>query len=144
MKICRIFTFDAAHQLAYHDGKCRRLHGHTYRMELLFSGPVQRPHRDNPQSGFVADFGRLDQIIRTELVDRYLDHQRLEESIPDLSYSSVELLSAWIMGWCMAHIDARPELGQIRSERVRVWETANAWAEAERQDALPFTPSPPS
>lgn len=143
MKICRLFTFDAAHQLAYHDGKCRRLHGHSYRLELTFSGPVQPLQIDNPQSGFVADFGSLDRIIRTELVDRYLDHQHLEASIPDLPYSSVELLSAWVVGWCMAHIDSRPELGRIRIESARIWETANAWAEADRQDALLLTPPPP-
>ncbi|MEO5341018.1 MAG: 6-carboxytetrahydropterin synthase [Magnetococcus sp. MYC-9] len=140
MKICRLFKFEAAHQLPYHDGKCRRPHGHSYHLELVFSGPVQPVAAHNPQSGFVADFGVLDRIIRAELIDRYLDHYTLEERVPGLSYSSAELLSAWIMAWCMVHVDARPELGAIRTESARVWETENAWAEADRQDALPFLP----
>ncbi|MBF0402205.1 MAG: 6-carboxytetrahydropterin synthase [Magnetococcales bacterium] len=140
MKICRLFTFEAAHQLPYHDGKCQRLHGHSYRLELTFSGPIQPPQPDNPQSGFVADFGRLDRVVRTELIEPYLDHFQLEESIPTLVYPSAESLSAWIMAWCMTHMDARTELGNIRIETVRLWETRNAWAEADRQDALPFIP----
>ncbi len=142
MKICRLFKFEAAHRLTYHDGKCCRLHGHSYRLELIFSGLVQPPHADNPQSGFVADFGVLDRIIRAELIDRYLDHYTLEESMPGLPYSSAEFLSAWIVAWCMTHMDARPELGAIRIDSARVWETVNAWAEADRQDALAFIPHP--
>ncbi|MBF0462146.1 MAG: 6-carboxytetrahydropterin synthase [Magnetococcales bacterium] len=138
MKICRLFQFEAAHQLPLHDGKCRRLHGHSYRLELTFSGPIQPPRADNPQSGFVTDFGLLDQIVRAELIDRYLDHYVLGESIPGLPYSSVEFLSAWIVAWCMTHMETRSELGTIRIEHARVWETANAWAEADRHDALPF------
>lgn len=141
MKICRIFTFEAAHRLPYHDGKCQRLHGHSYRLELIFSGPIQLPQSDNPQSGFVADFGVLDRIIRTELIDPYLDHHQLEETIPAVPYASAELLSAWIMGWCITHMDARAGVGAIRIENARLWETASAWAEADRHDALPFMPS---
>ena len=140
MKICRIFLFEAAHRLPHHDGKCQRLHGHSYRLELTFSGPIQPPQADNPQSGFVADFGLLDRIIRAELIDPYLDHYVLGERIPALPYSSAELLSAWIVGWCMTHVDARPEQGAIRIERAKIWETTQAWAEADRHDALPFVP----
>lgn len=135
MKICRTFKFEAAHRLAHHDGRCSRPHGHSYRLELVFSGTVYPPHAGNPQSGFVADFGRLDRIVRTELLDRHLDHHDLEKSMPGLPYSSAELVSAWIVGWCMVHLDARSELGSARIECARVWETIHAWAEADREDA---------
>jgi 6-pyruvoyltetrahydropterin/6-carboxytetrahydropterin synthase len=39
-RICRSFSFDSAHQLPNHDGKCRHLHGHTYRTEVELWGPV--------------------------------------------------------------------------------------------------------
>ena len=136
MKISRVFKFEAAHQLAHHDGKCCRLHGHSYRLELTFSGAIQSLHADNPQSGFIVDFGVLDRIIRTELIDRHLDHYNLEESIPGLPYSSAEFLSAWIVGWCMIHMDSRPELGSAQIESARLWETVNAWVEADRDDAV--------
>ena len=136
MNISRIFKFEAAHQLPYHNGKCQRPHGHSYRLELTFAGSIQPIQADNPQSGFIADFGVLDRIVRNELIDPYLDHHNLNQSVPGLPYSSVELLSAWIVGWCMNHLEARSELGSARIERVRLWETVNAWAEADRQDAL--------
>ena len=136
MKISRIFHFEAAHRLPYHDGKCSRPHGHSYRLELTFTGLIQSPHASNPQSGFITDFGVLDRIVRAELITPYLDHHDLEESIPELPYSSAEFLSAWVVGWCMAHLDERPELGFSKIERARLWETMNAWAEADRDDAI--------
>lgn len=134
MKIARLFKFEAAHRLPHHDGKCRRLHGHSYRLRLVFTGSVQPPHPDNPQSGFVADFGRLDRIVRDELIGPFLDHHDLDERVPGLPYSSAEYLSAWIVHWCMTHLDGRPELGDARIDSARLWETVNAWAEADRED----------
>jgi len=32
--VTRSFTFEAAHQLPWHPGKCRDLHGHGYRLEV--------------------------------------------------------------------------------------------------------------
>lgn len=136
MKIARLFTFDAAHRLHHHAGKCHRFHGHSYRLELVFVGSIQPPQAGNSQSGFVADFGLLDRIVRVELIDRYLDHHNLDESVPGLPYSSAELLAAWIVGWCMTHLDSRLELGFAQVECARLWETANAWAEADRNDAM--------
>ena len=140
MKIARLFKFEAAHRLPYHDGKCRRLHGHSYRLRLVFSGAVRSPHPDDPQSGFVVDFGLLDQIITRELIDPYLDHHHLDEHIPELPYSSAEYLVAWIVDWCMTHLDGRPEMGAARIDSARLWETVNAWAEADRADAEALFP----
>ena len=38
--VTRSFTFEAAHQLPWHPGKCRELHGHGYRLEVTVEGPV--------------------------------------------------------------------------------------------------------
>ncbi|MBF0097778.1 MAG: 6-carboxytetrahydropterin synthase [Magnetococcales bacterium] len=140
MKICRQFKFEAAHRLAYHDGRCHRMHGHSYRLELIFQGPVQDVHPSNPQSGFVVDFGRLEQIITEELIDRHLDHYVLEESIPELPYSSAEFLAAWIVSWCMRHLEGRAEMGALHVTSARLWETVHAWAEADRTDATALFP----
>lgn len=136
MKIARRFTFQAAHRLPHHDGKCHRLHGHAYQLELVFGGSPRPVRPDDPQSGFVADFGLIDDLVRQELIDPYLDHHLLDERIPELGYSSAEHLAAWIVGWCVRHLEGRPELGNARLLHARVWETANAWAEAEREDAV--------
>ncbi len=135
MKIARRFKFEAAHRLPNHDGKCRRLHGHTYHLELVFSGQPRKVDHNDPQSGFIVDFGRLRRMVDKELLDPYLDHRDLDQSIPELSYSSAEHISAWIVGWCMTHLEGRKEFQGVRIESARLWETENAWAESNREDA---------
>ena len=55
--IRKTFRFDAAHSLPDHAGKCRGLHGHSYRVELCFQGEV-KPARGEPDDGMVLDFLR--------------------------------------------------------------------------------------
>ena len=43
------FTFEAAHQLPWHSGKCRNSHGHRYRLEVPVEGPIG-------PNGMVLDF----------------------------------------------------------------------------------------
>lgn len=57
-------TFDAGHRIVGHQGKCARLHGHTYRVEIRCAGVVRDP-------GFVVDFGDI-----KDLVNRW-DHRML-------------------------------------------------------------------
>jgi hypothetical protein len=58
-RVTRSFTFDAAHVLPWHPGRCRNLHGHTYRVEVSIEGPLG-PH------GIVTDFADLDAVVRRE------------------------------------------------------------------------------
>jgi 6-pyruvoyltetrahydropterin/6-carboxytetrahydropterin synthase len=49
-------TFDAGHRIVGHKGKCARLHGHTYKVHVMASGPIVRP-------GFVVDFGDIKDLV---------------------------------------------------------------------------------
>lgn len=50
-------TIDAGHRIVGHEGKCARLHGHTYRFEIeMFSSLIQEP-------GFVMDFGLVKKVV---------------------------------------------------------------------------------
>lgn len=49
-------TFDAGHRIVGHKGKCARLHGHTYRVEIRAAGPLRDP-------GFVVDFGDIKDLV---------------------------------------------------------------------------------
>lgn len=144
MKITRKFKFEAAHRLPFHDGKCRRPHGHSYQMELALEGPVRPPREGNPQSGFVVDFGVLDEIIKNELIDGLLDHYDLNEKLPEIPYTSAEYLAAWIVGWCIANLETHPDVQPARVVNVRLWETVNAWVEADRRDAVDLEFAPPA
>ncbi|MBF0142429.1 MAG: 6-carboxytetrahydropterin synthase [Magnetococcales bacterium] len=144
MRIGRTFSFEAAHRLEFHDGRCRRLHGHSYRLELVFGGSLRSPDAGDPQSGFVVDFGVLDRLVRRELIDPFLDHRDLNESIPELPYTSAEYLAAWIVGWCARFLQGRPELGRAQILEARLWETERSWAVADREDARQLGFLPPA
>ncbi|MEO5376978.1 MAG: 6-carboxytetrahydropterin synthase [Magnetococcus sp. DMHC-6] len=130
----RTFRFEASHRLPYHDGKCQRLHGHSYRLELVFSGSPHPPQVTQPGSGFVVDFGVLHRLVQEELIHPYLDHHHLNDAIPELPYHSVEYLAAWIAKWCLMYLEGRPELAGAQLLRVRLWESDRSWAEADRED----------
>ncbi len=63
--------FSAAHHLRDYLGKCSRLHGHNYRVEVTISAT------EVDDSGMLIDFGRLKQISE-QVVDE-LDHSLLNE-----------------------------------------------------------------
>jgi 6-pyruvoyl-tetrahydropterin synthase len=50
--VMRTATFEAAHRLAWHPGKCRNLHGHAYRLDVTVGGPLEH-------HGVVVDFDLL-------------------------------------------------------------------------------------
>lgn len=66
--------YDAAHFLRNYDGKCRRLHGHRYVVEVALQT------RELDDSGMAFDFVDLKRELK-ELADR-LDHQNLNEIPP--------------------------------------------------------------
>lgn len=72
--ITRRFQFDSAHLLPLHKGKCCRLHGHTYVLEISVEGRVNA-------EGMVLDFGDLKNKVRELIIDRY-DHEYLNELGP--------------------------------------------------------------
>ena len=89
MDLFRTFTFEAAHHLpnvpAGH--KCRRLHGHSYRIEIRVSGDV------DPATGMVMDFEEIARAF-APLRDR-LDHYYLNE-IEGLDNPTSENLAGWV------------------------------------------------
>ncbi|PIB53427.1 6-carboxytetrahydropterin synthase, partial [Pseudomonas sp. 2995-1] len=65
--VSKEFTFDAAHHLHSYEGKCKNLHGHTYKVIFGISGYVD----DN---GLMIDFGDVKEIWKNE-IEIYLDHR---------------------------------------------------------------------
>lgn len=80
LTITKIFPFEAAHQLPFHDGKCKELHGHSYRLEVSLRGDVQPDDPNNPQSGMVIDFGEVKRAT-DGIVKEFLDHRFLNETV---------------------------------------------------------------
>ena len=106
MHLSKSFTFEAAHLLPNvpEGHKCRRLHGHSFSVELHVEGPV------GEHSGWVMDFAEISAVCRA-LEDR-LDHRYLND-IPGLENPTSEVLAQWI--WR----EARPALPLLSAVEVR-------------------------
>jgi 6-pyruvoyltetrahydropterin/6-carboxytetrahydropterin synthase len=114
MRISQAFKFEAAHRLPNvpETHRCRRLHGHSYRVEVQLDGPV------DPHTGFVADFFDIENSFAD--IMGALDHHCLNE-VKGLENPTAENIAIWI--WARL----KPSLPQLWA--VRVYETADCWAE---------------
>ena len=89
MEIFRVFQVEAAHFLPNvpEGHKCRRLHGHSFRIEVHVEGPV------GADSGWVMDFADLKRAFQP--VFERLDHYCLND-IEGLENPTSENLARWI------------------------------------------------
>ncbi len=88
-EITKEFTFEAAQLLPNvpEGHKCRRLHGHSFRVEVTVKGPV------DARTGWVMDFGELKEKFKP--LEEELDHRNLNE-VPGLENSTSENIARWI------------------------------------------------
>ena len=114
VRLAREFTFEAAHRLpnAPPDHKCTRLHGHSFRIELLCEGEI------DPHAGWLLDFAEIKRAF-TPLYEQ-LDHRYLNE-VAGLENPTAENLARWI--WTRL----KPELPLLT--QVTVAETCAARCE---------------
>lgn len=89
MDLFKSFTLEAAHRLPKVPSghKCSRVHGHSFRVELHVSGPI------DPDFGWVIDFSEIKRAF-APLYDQ-LDHHYLND-VPGLENPTSEVLSVWI------------------------------------------------
>lgn len=90
--IYKEFRFEAAHRLPYHDGKCSRLHGHSWVGRVYVKG--DRLIDQGAKRGMVMDYGDIKKFIQP-LLDDYLDHYYLNEST-GLENPTSEAIAKWI------------------------------------------------
>lgn len=108
-------TFAAAHRLPDHEGKCFRLHGHTYGLEVTVAGT---PQTSGPAAGMVMDFADLRSRVKELVVER-LDHQLLNDV-----FEFVPTAEA-VAGWAFKQLS---EAG-LPVVRVRLAEGPNSYVE---------------
>ena len=89
MEIFKEFTFEAAHLLANvpDDHKCRRLHGHSFRVRVCLEGDVDQ------KTGWVADFAEIKRAYKKHC--NILDHRYLND-IEGLENPTSENIAKWI------------------------------------------------
>ena len=72
IRITKQFSFETGHALYGYDGKCKNVHGHSYKLSVTVIGtPIL--DSTNVKYGMVIDFSDLKKIVREEIVDQF-DH----------------------------------------------------------------------
>ena len=103
IRLVKSFSFEAAHWLpTFPEGhKCRRMHGHSFKVEIVVEGDVAK------EKGYLIDYGEITDAV--EPIRMKLDHYCLNE-IEGLENPTSEMLAVWI--WDRL-IEQLPMLAQI-------------------------------
>jgi 6-pyruvoyltetrahydropterin/6-carboxytetrahydropterin synthase len=154
VRITKEVTFDLCHQLLNHDGLCKNLHGHTYKLHVTLIGPTQGVAKEqflgdgqrlegaNPAEGMVIDFKHLKQIIKDTVMDKY-DHAFVGKGDEPILKHIIALgMKHAILGVRTTCEEMTPiifndiqeallKLGyaDVKVESVKLWETPTSFAE---------------
>ncbi len=127
LTITKEFTFHAAHRL-YNPtltedknraiyGKCSGLHGHSYRLQVSVTGPLN-------ENGMVIDFNDLHEIVKTSVIDRY-EHCYLNDLDEYLEkVPTVEHMAEFIFNTLQDCLSAE----SLKVNKITLYETATSWA----------------
>jgi 6-pyruvoyltetrahydropterin/6-carboxytetrahydropterin synthase len=144
--VTKEFHFEAAHHLPDHKGKCRRPHGHSYRLQISLRGPIiEAPGQSD--DGMVMDFDDVKKVVHATLIDslsdaapRGFDAQPVEQGGMDHNdlnaltgiRTTAENLVHWIWDTLVAG-----GVSDVLLYRIRLWETTSGFVEithAEREE----------
>jgi 6-pyruvoyltetrahydropterin/6-carboxytetrahydropterin synthase len=119
MQIRKHFRFEAAHVLPFHPGKCARMHGHSYLLEVGVQGALQTA---GPARGMIEDFDEIQRLVREAVLEQ-LDHQALNDFIEN---PTAERIVLWIWQRLEPLLEGLDELV--------LWETPSSCAVLRRGD----------
>lgn len=127
LTITKEFVFHAAHRLYLPSlseeenlslyGKCSKLHGHTYRLQVSVSGELN-------EYGMIIDFHDLKKIVTETIIDRYEhsflnDLEEYQDRVPTVEN---------MVGYIFAVLEDRLQKMQLTLAAVTVYETPTSWA----------------
>ncbi|GIP33932.1 6-carboxytetrahydropterin synthase QueD [Paenibacillus sp. J2TS4] len=117
--VSKEFTFDSAHHLHCYEGKCKNMHGHTYKLQVVMKGKVD-------ERGLVIDFADIKRITKERVVDR-LDHQYLNEVLPPMN-TTAENMIVWMYEQIHEGLVQEGLHPAVQLEELRLWETPTSYA----------------
>jgi 6-pyruvoyltetrahydropterin/6-carboxytetrahydropterin synthase len=85
MLVTRIFQFDGAHKLLNYNGKCEKLHGHTWGVHVTVEAEVGA-------GGIAFDFAKIKDIVQEKVLS-LLDHSYINDIIEE---PSAENIALWV------------------------------------------------
>jgi 6-pyruvoyltetrahydropterin/6-carboxytetrahydropterin synthase len=124
VEITRDFKFDSAHNLLNYDGKCKKLHGHTYFLSVSIK------KRINKESGMVMDFSTLNKIVNKYIVEEF-DHGYINDIMEE--NPTAENMLVWIWG----RLEKNALLKGMN--KIKIWESPESSAEVTKDDMLNST-----
>lgn len=116
-------TFEAAHHLKNYDGKCSQIHGHSYKLEVTFSGfinPTDISDKSPATEAMVCDFNHLKKIIG-EVVGKF-DHN-------DLNYYFEQPTAECMVIDIYHTLERLIGVSDFNVHSVKLWETEDSFAE---------------
>jgi len=114
VELVKEFLVEAAHRNANAGGPAARLHGHSFRIEIIVEGEV------DPAIGWLIDYGVIKEAFRP-LYEK-LDHSYLNE-IEGMNDAALEDVAAWIeerLTVCQTTTNCAPGLPGLKGVRVSV------------------------
>lgn len=136
-KISKEFSFDMAHLLDGHDGKCQNLHGHTYKLQVEIAGDL---YADGAKKSMVIDFSDLKTVVKKAILDP-MDHAFIYDETSDRESKIAKLLQELnsktfgVPFRTTAEEMARFIFNRLKYEenlavsRIRLWETPTSFCE---------------
>lgn len=139
-EISKEFAWEMAHRLLNHDGKCKHLHGHSYRAKVIIQAEALIPESGSSSEGMVVDFSELASI--KQWIDCVLDHRCMLQHTDPLCHhlTPEELLKVPyrptaenIAKNIRNLVESEMIVKRVRYSKitVQVWETAKCSASAE-------------
>lgn len=134
MKIAKEFHWEMGHRLPEHFGKCKNIHGHSYRMIVELKGEVN-------EGGMVMDYFDLKKVVnpivekldhafmvyeKDEEIVRFLESVNSKKIIVNFQ-STVENICRYILG----EIKKQNLPSNVNKVKVRIFESIDDYAEEE-------------
>tara|TARA_Y100001935_G_C17311374_1_gene516623 strand:- start:10282 stop:10671 length:390 start_codon:yes stop_codon:yes gene_type:complete len=119
------FKFDAAHYIDGYNGKCGRMHGHTYKVKVTAKSHKLNPSAYLDTDDMVCDFSELKWAAK-DSEKGGLDHGVLNELLE--VNTTAERIAEFI------HAETKRRIPEGIDLTVTVWETDTSWVEYTDQD----------
>lgn len=75
LQVTKIFRFEAAHAIHGYAGKCRNIHGHSYKLYITVASKIPVDEYI-PATGILFDFKDLKHLVNEAVIEK-LDHRLL-------------------------------------------------------------------
>jgi 6-pyruvoyltetrahydropterin/6-carboxytetrahydropterin synthase len=96
----KIFHFEAAHQLKQYNGKCSRLHGHSWEMVVEITGEIITDEKNY----IMIDYDDISRTVKP-LIEEKFDHYYLNETL-NTDKPSSEFIAKWLFDYLKHKFDS--------------------------------------